>query len=110
ATDGEPARRGGEPAAWATIAGEVEWLRLFHEYVQWVAASQWSAARRTAADAGVRLKGDLPFMVAGDSADVWARAGEFDLQCNVGAPPDAFNDRGQDWGLRVYRCEVMAGT
>ena len=75
-----------------------------------MAASQWSAARRTAADAGVRLKGDLPFMVAGDSADVWARAGEFDLQCNVGAPPDAFNERGQDWGLPVYRWDVMAAT
>ena len=109
-TEWEPSLRDREPAALATIAGEVEWLRLFHEYVQWVAASQWSAARRTAADAGVRLKGDLPFMVAGDSADVWARAGEFDLQCNVGAPPDTFNQQGQDWGLPVYRWDVMAAT
>jgi 4-alpha-glucanotransferase len=27
----------------------------------------------------------------------------------VGVPPDAFSDTGQDWGLPVYRWDVMAG-
>jgi 4-alpha-glucanotransferase len=52
--------------------------------------------------------GDLPFMVAGDSADVWARAGEFRLDARVGVPPDAFSADGQDWGLPVFRWDVMA--
>ena len=99
-----------EPAAVAAAAHQLERNRLFHEYVQWLAAEQWNAARRAAAEVGVRLKGDLPFMVAGDSADVWARPHEFDLGCNVGAPPDAFNERGQDWGLPVYRWDAMAAT
>jgi len=106
----EPPLRDREPAAVAAAGRQLERNRLFHEYVQWLAAEQWSAARRAAAEVGVRLKGDLPFMVAGDSADVWARPHEFDLGCNVGAPPDAFNERGQDWGLPVYRWDAMAAT
>ena len=50
---------------------------LFHEYVQWLAAEQWAVARRGAAAAGVRLKGDLPFAVSGNSVDVWSRQAEF---------------------------------
>jgi 4-alpha-glucanotransferase len=56
----------------------------------------------------VRLKGDLPFAVSAHSADVWARADEFTLDVSVGAPPDAFNAEGQEWGLPVYRWDVMA--
>ena len=79
---------------------------LFRQYVQWVAAGQWLAART---DAGrVRLFGDLPFMVAGDSADVWARQDHFDMDASVGVPPDAFSEEGQDWGMPVYRWDVLA--
>jgi 4-alpha-glucanotransferase len=55
----------------------------------------------------VELGGDLPFMVATDSADVWARRGDFRLDARVGVPPDAFSATGQDWGLPVYRWDVM---
>jgi 4-alpha-glucanotransferase len=47
-------------------------------------------------------------MVSGDSADVWARQDEFDLEASVGVPPDAFSETGQDWQLPVYRWEVFA--
>jgi len=56
----------------------------------------------------VALFGDLPFMVSGDSADVWARQDEFRLDASVGVPPDAFSETGQDWGLPVYRWDVLA--
>jgi len=72
-----------------------------------VANRQWDAARTAAGD--VALFGDLPFMVSGDSADVWARQDEFRLDASVGAPPDAFSATGQDWGLPVYRWDVLAG-
>ncbi len=77
---------------------------LFRQYLQWVAGAQWRAAR---AGAGVGLFGDLPFMVSGDSADVWARQAEFDLDASIGTPPDAFSAEGQDWGLPVYRWDAM---
>ncbi len=78
---------------------------LFRQYLQWVAGDQWGSpgARRA-----VALFGDLPFMVSGDSADVWARQDEFRLDASVGVPPDAFSDTGQDWGLPAYRWDVLA--
>ena len=79
---------------------------LYRQYLQWVAQSQWAAAR--AASTGIVLFGDLPFMVSGDSADVWARQDEFRLDASVGVPPDAFSETGQDWGLPVYRWDVFA--
>ena len=79
---------------------------LFHQYLQWIAASQWRRARQQAH--GVALFGDLPFMVDGDSADVWARQHQFDLDMAVGAPPDAFSATGQDWGMPLYNWEVLA--
>ena len=78
-----------------------------HQYLQWIAASQWQRARQDAH--GVALFGDLPFMVDGDSADVWARQHQFRLDMAVGAPPDAFSATGQDWGMPLYNWEVAGG-
>ena len=78
----------------------------FRQYLQWIAGDQWGAARDAAG--GVALFGDLPFMVSGDSADVWGRQDEFRLDASVGVPPDAFSETGQDWGLPVYRWDVLA--
>ena len=72
-----------------------------------MADRQWHAARRGANAAGVELAGDIPFMVAPDSADVWARRHDFRLDARVGVPPDAFSATGQDWGLPVYRWAEM---
>ncbi|HVD92943.1 MAG TPA: 4-alpha-glucanotransferase [Vicinamibacterales bacterium] len=79
---------------------------LFYQYMQWQASIQWSAARAQAR--GVALFGDLPFMVDGDSADVWARQYQFRLDVSIGAPPDAFTAKGQNWGMPLYRWDVIA--
>ncbi|HVO20811.1 MAG TPA: 4-alpha-glucanotransferase [Anaeromyxobacter sp.] len=80
---------------------------LFQQWQQWVAEEQWRAARRAANAGGVALGGDLPFMVASDSADVWARREDFRTDARVGVPPDAFSPTGQDWGFPVYRWPEM---
>lgn len=74
----------------------------FFRYVQWVAADQWWAVRRHAYERRVLLKGDLPFVCARDSADVWAHRDLFDLSGSAGAPPDDFSATGQAWGLPLY--------
>ena len=84
------------------LAGDI----VFRQYLQWVAGDQWGQARDGAGE--VALFGDLPFMVSGDSADVWARQDEFRLDASVGVPPDAFSENGQDWALPVYRWDVLA--
>ncbi len=100
------ALRNRSPDALAHARGELADDILYRQYVQWVAQRQWEAARETTR--GVALFGDLPFMVSGDSADVWARQDEFRLDASVGVPPDAFSETGQDWGLPVYLWEVFA--
>ncbi|WP_081426484.1 4-alpha-glucanotransferase [Sorangium cellulosum] len=75
---------------------------LYYEYVQWLAHTQWEAARAALRDKGMEIMGDLPFMVARDSADVWAHQDEFRHDMSVGAPPDQFNTEGQNWGLPPY--------
>jgi 4-alpha-glucanotransferase len=97
-----------DPAALDQLRRERSEDILFFQYVQGQAAAQWQQARRRAAASRVRLFGDLPFMVDGHSADVWARQHEFRLDASVGVPPDAFSEAGQDWGMPVYRWDVVA--
>ena len=78
----------------------------YRSWLQWIADAQWHQARR--ACGGIAIFGDFPFMVSGDSVDVWARQGEFRLDASVGTPPDAFSATGQDWGLPVYRWNAIA--
>jgi 4-alpha-glucanotransferase len=106
-TDWPPPLREREPGALADARDRLSRTILFHRWLQWQLEEQWHAARKAANAAGVELGGDLPFMVATDSADVWARRGDFRLDARVGVPPDAFSATGQDWGLPVYRWDVM---
>jgi 4-alpha-glucanotransferase len=94
-------------AAALSSAGERLHLEvLFRKYLQWLCDQQWRQVVRDVSPVG--LFGDLPFVVGGDSADVWARQHVFDIAAEVGAPPDAFSETGQSWGLPAYRWDVMA--
>ncbi len=83
---------------------------LFFKYMQWCIHRQWAQAREHAARLGIKLLGDLPFMVNQESSDVWARQAEFDINREIGAPPDAFSDTGQRWGLPAYNWSVVEGN
>ncbi len=98
----EPLRRH-DPAALKEFEAANENQVLFFKYLQWVIDRQWRAVKDKAAAKGVLLMGDLPFMVNQESADVWARQNEFDIHREIGAPPDAFSETGQRWGLPAYQ-------
>ncbi len=83
---------------------------IFFKYLQWCLHRQWTAAKARAGRLGISLLGDLPFMVNQESADVWSRQGEFDIDCEIGAPPDAFSETGQRWGLPAYRWAAVEGN
>lgn len=100
-TEWEPPLRDRHPNALAAATQELSREVLFHQYLQWAAEEQWQTARREVPE--VAVFGDFPFMVALDSADVWARQDAFMLEASVGTPPDAFSEAGQDWGLPPYR-------
>jgi 4-alpha-glucanotransferase len=80
----------------------------YRRYLQWLAVDQWSEAKRLSWP--TKVFGDLPFMVAADSPDVWVRQDEFRFDATIGVPPDAFSDTGQDWGLPPWRHDVMAAN
>ncbi|MEW6323055.1 MAG: 4-alpha-glucanotransferase [Acidobacteriota bacterium] len=93
------------------LADACEVLHLeitFRKYLQWVAAEQWAEARRRCWP--VQVLGDLPFMTAKDSPDVWARQDQFRFDATVGAPPDEYSETGQDWGLPPWRWERFVET
>lgn len=70
---------------------------------------QWQRLRQHAHANGVRIVGDMPIFVAGDSADVWSRRDLFELDAAgratlvAGVPPDYFSATGQLWGNPLYR-------
>lgn len=103
----EPFRLRDSAALHRLAETEREALR-FHEWLQWQIAEQFAAVRRYAEAKGVRFMGDLPFLVARDSADVWAHPGYFKLNLSSGAPPDLYFAGGQRWGMPPYDWPAMA--
>jgi 4-alpha-glucanotransferase len=108
--DWPPALRDRDPAALEAVRRESARDLLRHQYWQWLAEAEWQNARAHAAGRGVTVVGDLPFTAGSDSADVWAHAGEYELEVAVGVPPDAFSPDGQNWGLPAYRWDVLAAA
>ncbi len=74
---------------------------LFHKWVQWRIDLQLGAAQATALRLGmpIGLYHDLALAVDKFGADVWANRHFFVDGCRVGAPPDSFSPKGQDWGF-----------
>ncbi|MCD7439975.1 4-alpha-glucanotransferase [Streptomyces lincolnensis] len=82
----------------------------FHCRLAWLTEAQLTAAQRAAREAGmpVGVIHDLAVGVHPDGADAWAQQDHFAAGMSVGAPPDAFNARGQDWGLPPWRPDRLA--
>ncbi|MGH7125634.1 MAG: 4-alpha-glucanotransferase, partial [Stellaceae bacterium] len=73
----------------------------FHEYLQWLVDQQLDRVRATARSLrmGIGLYQDLAVGIDGGGAEVWEAREVFGAGMSVGAPPDAWNLRGQNWGL-----------
>lgn len=84
----------------------------FHCRLAWLTATQLADAQRAAEDAGmgIGIVHDLAVGVHPAGADTWAQQDAFAHGMSVGAPPDAFNARGQDWGLPPWRPDILAAT
>ncbi len=63
---------------------------------------EWLALRRYANARGVRLIGDIPLYVAGDSCDVGTHPQLFDRSVIAGAAPSLNHPEGQSWGMPVF--------
>lgn len=83
-----------------------------HCWLAWLTDTQLAAAQRAAKDAGmaVGVVHDLAVGVHPSGSDSWALQDVLAAGMSVGAPPDAFNARGQDWGLPPWRPDALAAS
>jgi 4-alpha-glucanotransferase len=70
-----------------------------HLYAQFIAQEQIDNLLAECAKRSVKFYLDLPVGVHPDGYDVWRQSDDFALSANVGAPPDPFFTKGQDWGF-----------
>lgn len=83
------------------IADDVE----FYRWLQWVVDEQLGGVQRQAKEAGMSLGvvHDLAVGVHPEGADAWALADALARRVTVGAPPDQYNQLGQDWSQPPWR-------
>lgn len=84
------------PAVLRHAADHADRVR-FHQWLQWLMDEQMHAAALQ-----MPLMQDLPIGFNPGGADAWAWQETIANQVTVGAPPDEFNTRGQDWGLPPF--------
>ena len=82
----------------------------FHRWLQWQLDEQLTTAQGHALAAGMALgiMHDLAVGAHPNGADAWALQDVLALGVSAGAPPDAFNQQGQDWSQPPWRPDAMA--
>jgi len=113
---------GNDPAAWpaelshprspaveafrATHAAAVD----FHRWMQWQLHIQLGRAQRAAREAGmaIGIMHDLAVGVHPAGSDAWALQDVLAHGVSVGAPPDMYNQMGQDWSQPPWRPDALA--
>ena len=85
----------------AELRRELAQRIAFHEWLQWLTAEQLAWAQQAAKRAGMSIGviTDLAVGAHPGGADAWARQDVIVPGMSVGAPPDEFNQRGQNWTL-----------
>jgi 4-alpha-glucanotransferase len=78
---------------------------IFYLWLQWIAELQLRNAQASARDAGmlIGVMNDLAVGVGAQSSEAWSYGDLFAKGVSVGAPPDHFNQRGQDWTQLAWR-------
>ena len=96
----------------ALAAGPLAQRAEFHAWLQWLADEQLAAAQQAALAAGMDIGviSDLAVGVHPGGADAWAYQGLLVRGVSVGAPPDGFNQRGQDWTQTPWHPQRLAAA
>jgi len=79
-----------------------------HSIIQFLCFEQLKKVKEYAESKQLFIMGDIPILTDRDSADVWLHRNLFDLNLAAGAPPDHFNDEGQNWGFPLYNWDQIA--
>ncbi|MEW2414955.1 4-alpha-glucanotransferase [Streptomyces sp. NPDC046866] len=83
----------------------------FHRWLVWLTVGQLAAAQEAARAAGMAV-GIVHDLAVGVHPQGSALCGAplYAAGASIGAPPDAFNARGQDWSLPPWRPDRLAAT
>ena len=79
-----------------------------HLFLQYHCDKQLREAVNALHDKGLLLKGDIPIGVNPSGVDVKSHPNLFNLDVQVGAPPDDFAAEGQNWGFPSYNWDEMS--
>ncbi len=84
----------------------------YYCWLQWVLDEQLRCVQDEARDVGmpIGLMQDLAVGVHPNGADAWGLQGVLAQGIYVGAPPDAFNQQGQNWTQPPWRPDRLAET
>lgn len=113
---------GNDPSAWsfdyarpdspavAVFRAKNSDLVEFHMWMQWQMDQQLAATQKAARDAGmaIGIMADLAVGVHPSGADAWALQDVLARGVSVGAPPDMYNQMGQDWSQPPWRPDALA--
>ncbi|MFW2513772.1 4-alpha-glucanotransferase [Demequina sp. SO4-13] len=82
---------------------------LFYAWLQWVADEQLARAQADAAEAGmsIGIMTDLAVGVHPHGADAWSLGRVLATGMNVGAPPDMYNQHGQNWSQPPWQPRAL---
>lgn len=88
------------------LAGRID----YYCWLQWIVDQQLTEAQRAATDSGMGMgiMHDLAVGVHPDSADAWSMPDAFARGIGVGAPPDMYNQQGQNWSQPPWRPDALA--
>ena len=93
----------------AAFRGQASRDITFHKWLQWQLDQQLEVAQLAAKTAGMSIgvMQDLAVGVHPDGADAWALGDVLAHGVSVGAPPDMYNQRGQDWSQPPWRPDAL---
>lgn len=93
-----------DSAAVARFASGHEGEVAFHAFAQWIAHESLLQAQGSARSAGmaIGLVGDLAIGTDPRGSHAWSRQNDILGGVSVGAPPDIYQPRGQNWGLTAF--------
>lgn len=94
----------------ARLRGELTDRVAFYSWLQWIADEQLAAAQAAGLAAGMKIgiMHDLAVGVHPEGADSWSMRRMFAPGISVGAPPDMYNQQGQDWSQPPWRPDALA--
>ena len=84
----------------------------FYRWLEWVASDQLDEAQLAAKEAGmaIGIMSDMAVGVHRYGADVWSNPESFASKVTAGAPPDYFNQQGQNWNQPPLNPLTLANT